>query len=348
MLTAAQILALVTSILVTLEVYYGVGRHAVYLPPPNLIKAVEVIWLTAPFSTMSACFGKISIALLLMRIDSRNAVYKTFLWCMIVTLFIVNLLLTIITFSQCTPVTFLWDRLNPHVNYSGSCWDPHVQQNYGYFQGGTSHRLPCNMTLIPCIAFSSFSDLVLALFPILIVWNLQMKLKLKAGLAAVMGLGVIATVASVFKTVELKNLSTPDFTYDATDLVYWYITENWLIIIAACFPTLGPLYMVTTGRATMDSFQRNSHPRVGLSGWSRWKPRLLFSRGSSAKYNSKGSYGSSKASYSNGSGMRTFNNSYVHDTRETGHSMEPIVRPVVLANPRGGRSVGVQTDISVV
>lgn len=86
---------------------------------------------------MSACFGKISIALLLMRIMNRNKPYEIFLWGLIVILFVVNLLLTILTFSQCTPVTYLWDQLNPEVAYKGSCWDPHIQKNYGYFQGGS-------------------------------------------------------------------------------------------------------------------------------------------------------------------------------------------------------------------
>ena len=96
-----------------------------------------MIWLTTPFSTFSACFGKISIALLLMRMMNRNRPYEVFLWGLIVILFVVNLLLTILTFSQCTPVTYLWDQLNPKVDYKGSCWDPHIQRNYGYFQGGS-------------------------------------------------------------------------------------------------------------------------------------------------------------------------------------------------------------------
>ena len=54
-----------------------------------------------------------------------------------------------------------------------------------------------------------------------IFWNLQMDLKKKFGLAVIMGLGLIAVIASVIKTVEFKNLATPDFTYDATNLVYW-------------------------------------------------------------------------------------------------------------------------------
>lgn len=72
-----------------------------------------------------------------MRIMNRNKPYEIFLWVLIVTLFLVNLLLTILTFSQCTPVTYLWDQLNPEVGYKGSCWNPDIQRNYGYFQGGS-------------------------------------------------------------------------------------------------------------------------------------------------------------------------------------------------------------------
>ena len=86
---------------------------------------------------MSACFGKISIALLLMRIMNENKPYEVLLWGLIVILFVVNLLLTILTFSQCTPVTYLWDQLNPEIGCKGSCGDPHIQQSYGYFQGGS-------------------------------------------------------------------------------------------------------------------------------------------------------------------------------------------------------------------
>jgi hypothetical protein len=61
-------------------VEYGVGQHAVYIEPSNLINAVKWIWLSTPFSTMSACFGKVSIALLLMRIlGTRNKGYTYFL-----------------------------------------------------------------------------------------------------------------------------------------------------------------------------------------------------------------------------------------------------------------------------
>lgn len=40
-------------------------------------------------------------------------------------------------------------------------------------------------------AYSSFTDLVLALFPILIIWKLKMETRIKLGLIGVMSLGVL-------------------------------------------------------------------------------------------------------------------------------------------------------------
>jgi hypothetical protein len=134
----ATILAIVASGIVTQMVHHGVGQHAVYIEPPTLIKAVKWIWLSTSVSTMSACFGQISIALLLMRIlGSRKKGYTIFLWVLIVLLVLVNVFLSVVTFAQCTPVTYLWDQLDPMATYKGKCWDPNIQKYYGYFQGGT-------------------------------------------------------------------------------------------------------------------------------------------------------------------------------------------------------------------
>lgn len=123
------------------------------------------------------------------------------------------------------------------------------------------------LTPSPLTAFSAFSDLLLALFPILIIKGLKIQLRLKIGLCCVMSLGIIATAAATIKTVELKNLATPDFTYNATNLVYWLITENWAIIIAACVPTLSPLYFTWTGQRTRESFAGEGASGHSAGSW---------------------------------------------------------------------------------
>lgn len=98
-----------------------------------------------------------------------------------------------------------------------------------------------------------------------------------------MSLGIFATAASILKTVELHNLATPDFTWNATDLVYWYITENWVIVIAACIPTLAPLYLVLLGKQSRESFCHHGYRQTSGSlwngSWSRLRRvRLQFKR----------------------------------------------------------------------
>jgi hypothetical protein len=162
-----QLLAFICTVFVTLEVQFGVGRHIVYLQPPDIVQAVKMIWMTQPFSTMSACFGKISVALLLMRLMNRNKRQELVLWFIIISLFIVNLMCVIVTFSQCTPVWQLWEgpRPNPY------CWDPRIQQNFGYAQAGMQKRrprllmavadrtkptLPSQILCLLCFPYSSF------------------------------------------------------------------------------------------------------------------------------------------------------------------------------------------------
>ncbi|KAI0473121.1 hypothetical protein GGR56DRAFT_653274 [Xylariaceae sp. FL0804] len=221
------------NIVVTLAVHYGVGRHTMYLSEDQRVNAVYMIWLSVPFSPGSATFGKVSIALLLIRLMNRKRGYEIFLWGLMFLLCAINLVLVVITFAQCTPVTFLWDRVRSDPP-AGKCWPSTVQQDYGYFQG----------------AFSAWSDLVLALFPTLIIWPLQMPMRNKIGLGFLMSLGVVAAAAAAVKTVELKNLATPDFTYDAVPLIYWFLAETWIIIICACVPTIKPLVANRDWRVT--------------------------------------------------------------------------------------------------
>ena len=61
------------------------------------------------------------------------------------------------------------------------------------------------------IAFTAFTDLVLALYPVSIVYNLQMTRRLKFGLGILMGVGMFTCVCSIMKTYCYKwLLDVPD------------------------------------------------------------------------------------------------------------------------------------------
>ena len=99
--------------------------------------AVKFNWLSQPFHVMSTCFGKISIAILILRILAPNKLRTWFLYSLIALLLIVNVVCVVFIFAQCNPPKALW-RTAIH----GNCWSPKVQENYSFFQGcETVHNL---------------------------------------------------------------------------------------------------------------------------------------------------------------------------------------------------------------
>lgn len=98
-----------------------------------------------------------------------------------------------------------------------------------------------------CLAWSALSDLALAFFSFTVVWNLHVNLKRKLGLATLMSLGVFAGVCSIYKTTLLPELTArSDFTWLTIDLLIWSCNEVFVIVVAACIPTLRPLFLSLT------------------------------------------------------------------------------------------------------
>ncbi|KAL9596012.1 MAG: hypothetical protein Q9219_006096 [cf. Caloplaca sp. 3 TL-2023] len=229
MIVLALVLAIVMSSLVTADVHYGAGRHFATLSPVEQTLANKLNWIAQPFAIFSCGVGKISIAFLILRIMAKNKLRERFLYTLIALLVTINAICVGFIFGQCTPARKLWE---PSV--AGSCLDPSIQQDVGFFQA----------------SFSCFSDFVLALFPLAIIWNLRMRTAVKFGIGGAMSLGVFATGAAIVKTIQLQQLTArADYTYDTVNLVIWYTTESYVVIVAACVPTLRPLIPLLSCRS---------------------------------------------------------------------------------------------------
>lgn len=114
--------------------------------------ALQFDVLGQPWIMMAATLSKISICLYFTRLLGRQ--WRILLGIMIFLMAIVNLTFSLTVNLQCRPLEKLW---NPQSE--GVCWDPSVQLNFGYFQG----------------AFSVFSWFFLALFPVMILRELDMQ-----------------------------------------------------------------------------------------------------------------------------------------------------------------------------
>ena len=91
-------------------------------------------------------------------------------------------------------------------------------------------------------AWSAVSDISLALYPIAIVWNLHMHLRMKIGLCLLMGFGVVAGACAIIRTSELHVLSnTAAISFGVLPLTASAMTEMWITMIVASIPPSRPV-----------------------------------------------------------------------------------------------------------
>ncbi|KAF3767312.1 hypothetical protein M406DRAFT_252473 [Cryphonectria parasitica EP155] len=163
-------LALGDSIFVSIAVSWGLGQHVQNLDALHQMNSVKWVYLCEVFSIMCPCFGRISYAYLLLNIVTPTKGRRRFLWTIIAVQFVVDVGTVIISMSQCQPIQRFWDH-----NIVGTCWDVHIQEYTGFFQGSV-----CSLV-----------DLLLAVFPASLFWNLNMGRKQKVILSCMMGLGIL-------------------------------------------------------------------------------------------------------------------------------------------------------------
>ena len=173
---------------------------------------------------MCSTLGRISFMYLMLRLFGNTKKRRWFLYGLMAQQLIVNLFTCITIITQCGNVHSLW---NP-VGEPSKCWNPDVQTDTGYVQG----------------VFNSATDFILTVMPITIFFTLQMDLRIKLGLAGLLGLSVLyvsstllssplpsskpltnispsAFAASIVKTVMLKNLGVrSDYTCNSSHPIY--------------------------------------------------------------------------------------------------------------------------------
>ncbi|KAI1396280.1 hypothetical protein F4819DRAFT_500361 [Hypoxylon fuscum] len=219
------LLALGDSIFLTISSAWGLGQHMEILQsqPNHIMYTIKWVYLCEFFSILSPGFGRISFAFLLLGLMPPSKTQRRVLWAIICVQFIVDVGTIIVSFSQCRPMYGFWDD-----SIGADCWPPYIQEYTGYFQGSV-----CSLV-----------DLILALFPTSMFWNLKMEFKQKLYLSCIMGLGIVAMIASIVKTINLRAISAADLTYDMAKLAIWWTLEAYLVLLAVTIPTLKPILKV--------------------------------------------------------------------------------------------------------
>ncbi|PVH67739.1 hypothetical protein DL98DRAFT_637722 [Cadophora sp. DSE1049] len=232
----ALVFAILTSVTGTIAASYGMGRHIVSLEPWQIMKGLKFVWFARIFTQSSFGFVKLAIALLYLRVFSVSRSYVLFIYGTIAFNFIVTTIWGVMTI-KCIPASANWD----------------------------TSRLPTakcinNPDSVSHLVSHSVLDVTYVILPMLLIWNLRVPARAKAGLCILLSLGLFAAVCSMIKISKTAQLGkTDDITWEFTDLSIWNVAELNVGIIVGSIPPMRPL---------LSCVYRHTSDAVGLSSLS--------------------------------------------------------------------------------
>ncbi|ORX92630.1 hypothetical protein BCR34DRAFT_442949, partial [Clohesyomyces aquaticus] len=210
----------------------GNGQHMAALSLKQ--KSDAILFTIAGFcpGILSFAIPKLAVVALLTKIMNPSRKHKIFLWALTSGCLLILLGCVVILFAQCNPSRSQWD-----FSVEKKCWSPWILVYYSMFAGNVSAAV----------------DLYLAVYPAVVLYRLQLNMRKKLALSFALGLGSVAAAVAVYKSTRLPGLASADFTYNTSDITIWTSIEGNAIVIAACIPTLQPLFDLILGRRVFGS-----------------------------------------------------------------------------------------------
>ncbi|MCJ1316300.1 hypothetical protein MMC15_001621 [Xylographa vitiligo] len=222
LMLAASVCCLGVLICFVGETQNGVGRHTVFLSPQNQEEISHWAFYHWVVVTVGISFVKLSVAFLLLRLVT-SVWYKRLLWGTIAFLIAATLVAAMTLIFSCVP---------PAAN-----WDPTLLPTAKCFSVGTFTAVGLLNTSVNIV-----TDVLFVVLPIPVIWGLQLNVRTRITLIGVLSLGTFACIASIIKlSIQINILSTPDQTRDDSYNI-WNSIELSVGIIAACLPSLRPLF----------------------------------------------------------------------------------------------------------
>ncbi|KAL6786508.1 GPCR, PTH11-type [Trichoderma sp. SZMC 28012] len=196
--------------------YYGLGSHDSKLNMLLMIRCAEYAMYSNVLYGFSMPFIKASVVFTLNRITT-NKWHRWGLYAMLFVASIMSIIGILATLLYCHPVPAYWNPL------LGTCGDFMIVVRIGY----------------AWTAVGIVTDWTCAILPYFIVRNLQMSSRQKMIVMLVLGLGALASTATIVRAPYLKYyLATEDRLYWSGYITLWCLLESGIALIAACLPAL--------------------------------------------------------------------------------------------------------------
>ncbi|KAH7182421.1 uncharacterized protein B0J16DRAFT_321202 [Fusarium flagelliforme] len=261
------------SVLGILSVHYGIGATDTTLntyPNRNFltVRGMEYLILYELIYYASSTLTKFAIAVTILYICVERR-YKYIMYTIMSIMAITSCICVVWFFVNCVPFQGYW---NPGV---GECKSADGFLNLSYV--GTAAQVA--------------SDWACATTPFFVVWKLQMTRRSNVAVVAVLGLGVLASVAALMRIISYKYIDIrkyPDDHYVAQGrLLLWSVLESSLARIACSLPSLKVLggclarsmdrskgtpkpKLPYDGSTPLHTLSLGGHTRTQVSGKGNW------------------------------------------------------------------------------
>ncbi|KAK5651804.1 hypothetical protein OQA88_11672 [Cercophora sp. LCS_1] len=216
----AFVFLLIFTIFTHISGLYGFGRTPEEIGDmEKVVKATLYECIGQGFAIVGMAIAKCSLGFFLLRLVTLQW-HRIAIWGAMGLVSAASIAQVLCFWLSCVPLNYVYDRRIP----GGYC--PVDTRPTSY---------------ILCIS-TILVDFFFAIFPWIIVWNLQMPKREKYTIAGSMSLGLIAAAAGIKRTTEVEGLYTPNYLRDSVGLIVWSSAEMAVTLICIGIPVCRPLY----------------------------------------------------------------------------------------------------------
>ncbi|KAK1961832.1 hypothetical protein LY78DRAFT_587835 [Colletotrichum sublineola] len=219
-MVVAQILALGTAVAIGLEESkWGLGKHSWVQPKEDYVPYMKSFYVSIILYNIATTVVKLSILLQYRRIFANELMQKLTTWGL-VFMTAWTVMLCFLLPMMCLPVAAFWDS-----TVDGRCINLLASW---YTMAGVN----------------IVADFFIFSLPIPVINSLQIPRRQKRMLIFVFGLGFGTCIISAFRIKTLRVAAqTQDPFWDNVDAATWSFLEVTIGILAACLPTLRPIFV---------------------------------------------------------------------------------------------------------
>ncbi|UPK97749.1 hypothetical protein LCI18_008684 [Fusarium solani-melongenae] len=231
--------------------FTGIGTRDGKLNLPIMVEGAKTVTVWQLLYILSSPFIKVSICANLIRVAmKRRYIYP--LQAMSGLAIAMSVMAFIVVFVQCRPFAASWTG-------QGKC-------------------ISVDVIIIPTYVFSAANilvDWVVAILPAFIVWNLQLRRKLKLLSFGILGVGVLASIATIIRMPYIPSYAAKsDKLYKIGFIILWTVVELSLGILAGSLPSLRKFFKsLSKDQSTGEHGNMYGSDLVTIGGGNSAKPQ---------------------------------------------------------------------------